>query len=129
MFDKFDKDGGGEMDHTEVVTMLRSLHFSVADIETIYDGLDEDHDGTVTRNEFIHYMAMRREMVANDDPEEMAKKVRKRGDGWMDGWTENGKRGWKGRMDEEQWLLFRLLVVGGAADIEIAPAVLLSCYC
>jgi Ca2+-binding EF-hand superfamily protein len=109
MFDKFDKDGGGEMDHAEVVIMLRSLGFSVADIETIYDGLDEDHDGTVTRNEFIHYMAMRREMVANDDPEEMAKKVRKWGDGWMENGPGQGR--WKGRMEREDGWMRRSGVV------------------
>ena len=35
MFDKFDQDGGGELDHGEVVNMLRQLGKNEVEIENI----------------------------------------------------------------------------------------------
>ena len=63
-FDSFDKDGNGVLDREEVWDLLK-MHFKETgmnkkptqeDVDEFFSRLDEDHNESITFDEFVHFM-------------------------------------------------------------------------
>ena len=55
VFQSFDKDGNGEIDHSELKTAFQEMgkYFSDAEIQRMIELMDTDKSGTVSYEEFI----------------------------------------------------------------------------
>ena len=63
-YDSFDKDGNGVLDRDEVWDLLK-MHFketginkkpTQVDVDEFFQTLDEDHNGCIDFDEFVHFM-------------------------------------------------------------------------
>lgn len=57
IFDHYDGDGNGVIDRDEFTQLLKTLDpdFTTAEIDAGLDALDENHDGVIQFDEFIHW--------------------------------------------------------------------------
>jgi len=67
-FDLFDSDGGGEIDSSEFRELMRSLGFNLSEEEAAekLKILDEDNNGTISRDEFVAWQTLNLSK-SNDD--------------------------------------------------------------
>ena len=84
MFKCIDEDGGGEVDQEELKVFLGKLFPSTGKTSEVYnkqlkmmiEGLDEDGDGTVTEEEFLHMMVpIVEKEEENSSMEDVAKRM------------------------------------------------------
>lgn len=68
VFDMYDDDGSGEIDKDELRKVMVSLGLTVSEEEfdSMFAVLDRNHDGVVSRNEFIRWHALNRDAKRTD---------------------------------------------------------------
>ena len=68
-FQAFDKDGNGSITVRELGTVMRSLgqNLSEAEIKEMIDIVDEDKNGTIDFQEFLHLMARKLKLVRKEE--------------------------------------------------------------
>ena len=68
-FQAFDKDGNGSMTTKELGTVMRSLgqNLSEAEIKEMIDIVDEDKNGTIDFQEFLHLMARKMKIIDKEE--------------------------------------------------------------
>ena len=68
-FQAFDKDGNGSITVRELGTVMRSLgqNLSEAEIKEMIDIVDEDKNGTIDFQEFLHLMARKMKLVRKEE--------------------------------------------------------------
>ena len=68
-FEAFDKDGNGSITVRELGTVMRSLgqNLSEAEIKEMIDIVDEDKNGTIDFQEFLHLMARKMKLVRKEE--------------------------------------------------------------
>ena len=68
-FQAFDKDGNGSITTKELGTVMRSLgqNLSEAEIKEMIDIVDEDKNGTIDFQEFLHLMARKMKLVRKEE--------------------------------------------------------------
>ena len=68
-FQAFDKDGNGSITTKELGTVMRSLgqNLSEAEIKEMIDIVDEDKNGTIDFQEFLHLMARKMKIIGKEE--------------------------------------------------------------
>ena len=68
-FQAFDKDGNGSITTKELGTVMRSLgqNLSEAEIKEMIDIVDEDKNGTIDFQEFLHLMARKMKIIDKEE--------------------------------------------------------------
>ena len=68
-FQAFDKDGNGSITVSELGTVMRSLgqNLSEAEIKEMIDIVDEDKNGTIDFQEFLHLMARKMKLIRKEE--------------------------------------------------------------
>ena len=68
-FQAFDKDGNGSITTRELGTVMRSLgqNLSEAEIKEMIDIVDEDKNGTIDFQEFLHLMARKMKIIGKEE--------------------------------------------------------------
>ena len=68
-FDLFDKDSSGTITTKELGTVMRSLgqNLSEAEIKEMIDIVDEDKNGTIDFQEFLHLMARKMKIIDKEE--------------------------------------------------------------
>ena len=68
-FQAFDKDGNGSITTRELGTVMRSLgqNLSEAEIKEMIDIVDEDKNGTIDFQEFLHLMARKMKIIDKEE--------------------------------------------------------------
>ena len=68
-FQAFDKDGNGSITTKELGTVMRSLgqNLSEAEIKEMIDIVDEDKNGTIDFQEFLHLMARKMKLIGKEE--------------------------------------------------------------
>ena len=68
-FQAFDKDGNGSITTKELGTVMRSLgqNLSEAEIKEMTDIVDEDKNGTIDFQEFLHLMARKMKIIDKEE--------------------------------------------------------------
>ena len=68
-FQAFDKDGNGSITTRELGTVMRSLgqNLSEAEIKEMIDIVDEDKNGTIDFQEFLHLMARKMKLIRKEE--------------------------------------------------------------
>ena len=68
-FEAFDKDGNGSITVRELGTVMRSLgqNLSEAEIKEMIDIVDEDKNGTIDFQEFLHLIARKLKLVRKEE--------------------------------------------------------------